>query len=211
MREALIVVWEVSDRVCGKRLRPLAPLLIAAMEPHSHLQQAPEVRGGLLSMSAATTRLGPFPTVTLVANSELSICSGASRSVQPVSAEKFGLARGAKGGLSAGLANSAPVSLLGTGRLGASSARGMTATTISRVAAAAADGAAPCSAIYTRWRVAGWAIQSPRRSRRSRWSAPPSRRSVWCSAATRRAARAMHGSLSTKSLAGGRDPLNRVF
>jgi hypothetical protein len=54
VREALIVVWEASDRVCSKRLRPLAPLLIEAMERHGHLQLAPEVRGGLLSMSAAT-------------------------------------------------------------------------------------------------------------------------------------------------------------
>ena len=54
VREALIVVWEASDRVCGKRLRPLVPLLIEAMERHRHLQLAPEVRGGLLSMSAAT-------------------------------------------------------------------------------------------------------------------------------------------------------------
>src|SRR5712672_3606300 len=29
--EALIVVWEASDRVCGKRLRPLVPVLIEAM------------------------------------------------------------------------------------------------------------------------------------------------------------------------------------
>ena len=54
VREALIVLWEASDRVCGKRLRPLMPLLIEAMERHGHLQLAPEVRGGLLSMSAAT-------------------------------------------------------------------------------------------------------------------------------------------------------------
>src|SRR4029077_8654005 len=26
--EALIVIWETSDRVCGKRLRPLLPILI---------------------------------------------------------------------------------------------------------------------------------------------------------------------------------------
>ncbi len=54
VREALIVLWEASDRVCGKRLRPLVPLLLEAMERHGHLQLAPEVRGGLLSMSAAT-------------------------------------------------------------------------------------------------------------------------------------------------------------
>ena len=54
VRAALIVVWEASDRVCGKRLRPLVPLLIDAMERHGHLQLAPEVRGRLLAMSAAT-------------------------------------------------------------------------------------------------------------------------------------------------------------
>src|SRR6201995_921766 len=54
MREALIVTWETSDRVCGKRLRPLVPILAEAMERHGHLQLAPEVRAGLLAMSAAT-------------------------------------------------------------------------------------------------------------------------------------------------------------
>src|ERR671927_374010 len=44
MREALIVLWEASDRVCGKRLRPLLPVLAEAMERHHHLQLAPEVR-----------------------------------------------------------------------------------------------------------------------------------------------------------------------
>src|SRR3954466_9716836 len=53
-REALIVIWEASDRVCGKRLRPLVPILIEAMERHGHLHLAPEVRIGLLGMSAAT-------------------------------------------------------------------------------------------------------------------------------------------------------------
>ena len=54
MREALIVLWEASDRVCGKRLRPLLPVLVEAMERHGHLQLAPEVRTGVLAMSAAT-------------------------------------------------------------------------------------------------------------------------------------------------------------
>ena len=54
VREALIVLWEASDRVCGKRLRALAPILVEAMERHGHLQLAPEVRTGLLAMSAAT-------------------------------------------------------------------------------------------------------------------------------------------------------------
>jgi hypothetical protein len=54
MREAVIVLWEASDRVCGKRLGPLLPMLVEAMERHGHLQLAAEVRLGVLSMSAAT-------------------------------------------------------------------------------------------------------------------------------------------------------------
>src|SRR6267143_2005814 len=54
VREALIVVWEASDRICGKRLRPLLPILVEAMEQHGHLQLVPEVRTGLLAISAAT-------------------------------------------------------------------------------------------------------------------------------------------------------------
>jgi hypothetical protein len=54
VRAALLLVWEASDRVCGKRLRPLMPVLIEAMERHGHLQLAPEVSVGLVMMSAAT-------------------------------------------------------------------------------------------------------------------------------------------------------------
>jgi hypothetical protein len=54
VREALIVVWETSDRICGKRLRPLVPILVEAMERHGHLRLGQEVRTSLLSMSAAT-------------------------------------------------------------------------------------------------------------------------------------------------------------
>ena len=54
VRTALVVLWEASDRICGKRLRPLVPLLLEAMERHGHLDLASEVRAGLLAMSAAT-------------------------------------------------------------------------------------------------------------------------------------------------------------
>jgi hypothetical protein len=54
VREALIVLWEASDRICGKRLRPLVPVMLEAMERHGHLQLIAEVRTGLLAMSAAT-------------------------------------------------------------------------------------------------------------------------------------------------------------
>jgi hypothetical protein len=54
VRTALTVLWEASDRICGKRLRPLAPLLVEAMERHGHLRLDPDVRRQLLAMSAAT-------------------------------------------------------------------------------------------------------------------------------------------------------------
>jgi hypothetical protein len=54
VREALIVVWEASERICGKRLRPLLPILLEAMERHGHVHLVPEVRARLLAMSAAT-------------------------------------------------------------------------------------------------------------------------------------------------------------
>jgi hypothetical protein len=53
-REALTVLWEASDRVCGKRLKAIIPTLIEAMVRHGHLALAPEVRTTLLKMSAAT-------------------------------------------------------------------------------------------------------------------------------------------------------------
>ena len=54
MREALVLFWEASDRVCGKRLRAMLPMLVAAMERHGHIDLAPEIRTGVLTMSAAT-------------------------------------------------------------------------------------------------------------------------------------------------------------
>lgn len=53
-REALVVLWEASDRICGKRLKAAIPVLLGAMERHGHLSLAPEIRGLLLAMSAAT-------------------------------------------------------------------------------------------------------------------------------------------------------------
>jgi hypothetical protein len=48
----LILVWERSDRVCGKRVKSLAPIVIEAMEWHEHLKLPVEFRLRLLSMSA---------------------------------------------------------------------------------------------------------------------------------------------------------------
>ena len=54
VRLALVMLWEASDRICGKRLRPLVPILVESTERHGHLALAPEVRSGLPAMSAAT-------------------------------------------------------------------------------------------------------------------------------------------------------------
>jgi hypothetical protein len=54
VREALTIVWEAADRICGKRLREIVTGLVDAMERHGHLRLDAEVRERLLSMSAAT-------------------------------------------------------------------------------------------------------------------------------------------------------------
>jgi hypothetical protein len=55
VREALIVLWEASDRVCGKRLKPLLPLLVTALERHGHLITLDvTVRARVLAASAVT-------------------------------------------------------------------------------------------------------------------------------------------------------------
>ena len=54
VKEALIVLWEASDRICGKRLKVLLPQLVEAMERHRHLQLEAGVRAQLLAISAAT-------------------------------------------------------------------------------------------------------------------------------------------------------------
>jgi hypothetical protein len=53
-RGALIVLWEASDRVCGKRLKALLPILLPALERNGHLKLSAEIRPKILSMSAAT-------------------------------------------------------------------------------------------------------------------------------------------------------------
>ncbi len=52
--EALLLLWEASDRVCGKRLKPLIPTLLEALERHGHLRLPEDVRSRLLAASAAT-------------------------------------------------------------------------------------------------------------------------------------------------------------
>ena len=54
MREAVILVWEAADRICGKRLKAALPHLVESMERHGHLDLDPRVRQRLLAASAAT-------------------------------------------------------------------------------------------------------------------------------------------------------------
>lgn len=51
---ALVQVWKASGRVCGKRLRPFVPEMVAVLERHGELTIGPETRTLLLQMSAAT-------------------------------------------------------------------------------------------------------------------------------------------------------------
>jgi hypothetical protein len=51
---ALIVMWEASDRVSGKRLKALLPILLPALERNGHLKLDETIRAKILAMSAAT-------------------------------------------------------------------------------------------------------------------------------------------------------------
>jgi hypothetical protein len=53
-RAALIVMWEASDRICGKRLRALLPILLPALERNGHLHLHVPLRQKILAMSAST-------------------------------------------------------------------------------------------------------------------------------------------------------------
>jgi hypothetical protein len=54
VKEALIVLWEASDRICGKRLKAVLPLFIEAMERSGYLDLDELVRSRLLQVSAST-------------------------------------------------------------------------------------------------------------------------------------------------------------
>ena len=66
--EALVALWEASDRVCGKRLKALLNLLVPALERHGHVRLEARVRDRLMTVSAATIdrRLAETWSVTAV-------------------------------------------------------------------------------------------------------------------------------------------------
>jgi hypothetical protein len=53
-RQALTVLWEAADRICGKRLKVLTRMLADAMERHGHLDLDPVIKARLSQVSAAT-------------------------------------------------------------------------------------------------------------------------------------------------------------
>ena len=54
VQQGLVTLWEASDRVCGKRLKALLPVLLTALEKHGHMAVDPTVKASLLALSAAT-------------------------------------------------------------------------------------------------------------------------------------------------------------
>ena len=54
VKESLIVLWEASDRICGKRLKAILPELLKSLESHEHLKLESNVRELLLVVSAAS-------------------------------------------------------------------------------------------------------------------------------------------------------------
>ena len=48
------MLWEASDRICAKRLKPLLPVLLPSLERHGHIRLDAGVRARLLAVSAST-------------------------------------------------------------------------------------------------------------------------------------------------------------
>jgi hypothetical protein len=60
VHQALTLLWEAADRICGKRLKPLLPVLIESMERHGHLRLDPVVRS---APGAGSTRKRTAPAL----------------------------------------------------------------------------------------------------------------------------------------------------
>jgi hypothetical protein len=54
IKDALTALWEASDRVCGKRLVAMIPILVPALAQHGRLQLGKGGQAQLLAVSAAT-------------------------------------------------------------------------------------------------------------------------------------------------------------
>ncbi len=54
IKDALVALWEASDRICGKRLKVMIPTLLPSLERHGRLQLDKADRTLVLDVSAAT-------------------------------------------------------------------------------------------------------------------------------------------------------------
>jgi hypothetical protein len=54
VKDALTALWEASDRICGKRLKVMIPILLPALERHRRLKLGAADRVLVLAVSAAT-------------------------------------------------------------------------------------------------------------------------------------------------------------
>ena len=54
VREVLTALWEASDRLCSKRLKPIIPVLLPALERHGQLAIDGAIRALVLAVSPAT-------------------------------------------------------------------------------------------------------------------------------------------------------------
>ncbi len=54
VREALVTVWETSNRLCSKRLVPYLPTFLRVLERFGHVKLDPQTRQRLLQISPAT-------------------------------------------------------------------------------------------------------------------------------------------------------------
>ncbi len=69
VRQALTLLWEAADRICGKRLKALVPVPIESMERHGHLRLDPVVRSAVLDVSAAISlRIKSFQIIPAYRN-----------------------------------------------------------------------------------------------------------------------------------------------
>lgn len=54
VQATLIILWEVADRICGKRLKAALSTLVGTMEWHGHLSLDEQVGSRVLEVSAVT-------------------------------------------------------------------------------------------------------------------------------------------------------------
>ena len=84
VREAFVVLWEASDRLCGKRLKPLVPILLNSLQRHGHLQLEAGIEKRVLEASAATIDRLLASTRIAVQGRRRAAAKPAIRSVVPV-------------------------------------------------------------------------------------------------------------------------------